>query len=252
MYVGYGRDRTLQYPFEEQTQRISKFDQGQDYMPLLHPFWTSTFSFSRGHFALVVPYDPYIPFVDVQNEDLSMTLRAFTNGYDFYVPSRSVCFFKSYRKEEEQKYDSIDNNLEEKENVDVDSEQDLLNKRIYDNRIPLMSDISKFKEKSMERLFNIIGMNTNNKYGNNIPSWNVLEVERFGIGKTRTLEKFFSCFGIHVNERITERKLCDFVTSSMMHNSFLKHLRPDGLGINYDDIDFRFHELIRIHDGYQN
>jgi hypothetical protein len=32
-------------------------------MPQLQPFWAAGFSFSRGHFKVRVPYDPYQPMV---------------------------------------------------------------------------------------------------------------------------------------------------------------------------------------------
>ncbi|KAL7465604.1 hypothetical protein ACHAXS_005916 [Conticribra weissflogii] len=60
--------------------------------PMLQPYWSSEFSFSRGHFVLNVPYDPHLCGVDQQEEELSMTLRAFTHGYDFYTPTNSIMF----------------------------------------------------------------------------------------------------------------------------------------------------------------
>lgn len=51
----------------------------------MQPFWAAGFSFSRGHFALRVPYDPYLPML-FQGEEISMGVRAFTHGYDFYSP----------------------------------------------------------------------------------------------------------------------------------------------------------------------
>jgi len=59
--------------------------------PKLQPYWSSHFSFSKGHFLLDVPYDPYLSFVPV-GEDLSISVRAFTHGYDMYTPDRPLCF----------------------------------------------------------------------------------------------------------------------------------------------------------------
>eukprot|EP00592_Proboscia_alata_P016131 CAMPEP_0194398182 /NCGR_PEP_ID=MMETSP0174-20130528/125962_1 /TAXON_ID=216777 /ORGANISM="Proboscia alata, Strain PI-D3" /LENGTH=422 /DNA_ID=CAMNT_0039194451 /DNA_START=762 /DNA_END=2027 /DNA_ORIENTATION=- len=58
--------------------------------PLLQPYWSSDFSFSRGHFVINVPYDPYLPMVLDDGEDVSMTLRGFTHGYDFFSPKNSI------------------------------------------------------------------------------------------------------------------------------------------------------------------
>ena len=60
-------------------------------MPQLHPFWAAGFSFSRGHFAMNVPYDPYLPMV-FMGEEISMGVRAFTHGYDVYSPEKNICF----------------------------------------------------------------------------------------------------------------------------------------------------------------
>ena len=66
-------------------------------MPQLHPYWAAGFSFSRGHFAVNVPYDPYLPMV-FMGEEISMGVRAFTHGYDFYTPEKNVCFHTYVQK----------------------------------------------------------------------------------------------------------------------------------------------------------
>jgi len=60
-------------------------------MPQLEPWWAAGFSFSRGHFVVNVPYDFYQPMI-FQGEEMSIGIRGFTIGYDFYAPQRSVCF----------------------------------------------------------------------------------------------------------------------------------------------------------------
>jgi len=53
--------------------------------PMIHPFWGAGFSFARGHFVVNVPYDQYLPNV-FQGEEISIGLRGFTYGYDYYRP----------------------------------------------------------------------------------------------------------------------------------------------------------------------
>ena len=67
-------------------------------IPLLQPYWSSELSFSRGHFILNVPYDPRICGLDEQDEEISLAVRAFTHGYDFYTPTKSVVF--RYRQQD--------------------------------------------------------------------------------------------------------------------------------------------------------
>jgi [Skp1-protein]-hydroxyproline N-acetylglucosaminyltransferase len=59
--------------------------------PQLHPWWAAGYSFARGHFIVNVPYDLYQPMI-FQGEEMSIGIRGFTYGYDYYAPERSVCF----------------------------------------------------------------------------------------------------------------------------------------------------------------
>lgn len=59
--------------------------------PMLEPYWAAGYSFSRGHFIVNVPYDQYQPMI-FQGEEMSIGIRGFTVGYDYYAPQRSVCF----------------------------------------------------------------------------------------------------------------------------------------------------------------
>ena len=52
--------------------------------PQLQPYWAAGYSFSRGHFVVNVPYDFYQPMI-FQGEEMSIGIRGFTIGYDFYV-----------------------------------------------------------------------------------------------------------------------------------------------------------------------
>ncbi len=54
--------------------------------PQLEPYWAAGYSFSRGHFVVNVPYDFYQPMI-FQGEEMSIGIRGFTIGYDFYVSS---------------------------------------------------------------------------------------------------------------------------------------------------------------------
>jgi [Skp1-protein]-hydroxyproline N-acetylglucosaminyltransferase len=60
--------------------------------PQLEPWWAAGYSFSRGHFVVNTPYDPRASSMIFQGEEMSIGIRGFTVGYDFYAPERSVCF----------------------------------------------------------------------------------------------------------------------------------------------------------------
>jgi hypothetical protein len=59
--------------------------------PQLQPWFAAGFFFARSHFVVNVPYDWLSPMI-FQGEEMSIGIRGFTIGYDFYAPERSVCF----------------------------------------------------------------------------------------------------------------------------------------------------------------
>jgi hypothetical protein len=82
-----GRGGTRHLRFGQQPEGTS----GIHGQPTIHPFWAAGFSFARGHFVIQVPYDQYLPMI-FQGEEISMTLRGFSYGYDYYAPENGVCF----------------------------------------------------------------------------------------------------------------------------------------------------------------
>jgi [Skp1-protein]-hydroxyproline N-acetylglucosaminyltransferase len=208
-YKGDGRERRLEQIRSEQVHQSAPPD--RTHTPMLQPFWGSEFSFSRGHYVLQVPYDPKLCGLDEQDEEISMALRAFTLGYDYYTPTQSVIF----------RTKGGGRNIK-----DV-----------------VASCKGNAKNKSRKRLYSLIGLNNNDEDAT---------PHEYGLGSVRDMNKFFTLFGIHAAERITEHRLCEFVTTGNMHDEFVPHLRQDGMGIDYNSISFRFHELISIHkDSHQ-
>ena len=210
-YKGDGRERRLEHIRSEQVHQSVPPDRTQT--PMLQPFWGSEFSFSRGHYVLQVPYDPKLCGLDEQDEEISMALRAFTSGYDFYAPTQSVIFRTKGRG----------------------------GSTIHSDVVA--SCKGNAKNKSRKRLYSLIGLNNNDEDAT---------PHECGLGAVRDVAKFFTLYGIHAAERVTEHRLCEFVTTGNMHDEFVPHLRQDGMGIDYNRISFRFHELISIHkDSHQ-
>jgi len=179
--------------------------------PTLEPFWAAGFSFSRGHFVVNVPYDQHLPMV-FQGEEISIGLRGFTYGYDYYTPEHSVCFHYYASGEMGQKRKRVH--------------------MFWDNALSYQG----LGEKGMKRLNGIIHMNqpfiTND-------SWYHVDERQYGIGNVRTLDKFFETFGIDIVKQKTEDHLCMFVGRNMQ-KLWKPHLRNDKMGINYDEISYRF------------
>ena len=266
-FEGAGADRHLRHG---QQPELPPAITGQ---PMLHPFWAAGFSFARGHFVILVPYDQHLPMVfqgmfvvEIEvicggltnprrqrfptytyvsisiGEEISVGLRAFTHGYDFYARTcaeiscthvqaefllfmpcliqrppcthtaeRSVCFhmyatrlFKANRNQIH---------------------------KFWENQI--LYQYAKWP--AMKRLNSLIGMADWPE-----SEWPQADKELYTLGHVRTINKFFNTFGIYVKEQTVEPNLCSFVQTNAMMEIFMPALRPNGMGIDYDKIDFEF------------
>ena len=139
---------------------------------------------------------------------MSIGIRAFTYGYDHYAPEHSVCF-----------HTYSDGNSEfalKRKNVKTFWEH----ANLYRN------------EDGMKRILGIIGMSSH--------SWNHKGLDKYGVGHVRTTKQFYDMFGINVRKKKVKKHLCRFVESGEMHRMFVKYLREDGMGIDYDRIHYKF------------
>jgi len=180
--------------------------------PQLQPWWAAGYSFSRGHFIVNVPYD-YLQSMIFQGEEMSIGIRGFTVGYDFYAPERSVCFH----------HYSVGKNAKVRGKV----------KHFWENG----NRYAGTGKKAMKRLLGIVHMNPEVD-----PSeWDHTDIDRYGVGGVRTPEQFYTTFGIDVYKKKTEGHLCQFVMDkARMHKTFTPKLRKDGMGIDYSQIHFRW------------
>lgn len=177
-------------------------------MPQLSPWWAAGFSFSRGHFVVNVPYDFYQPMI-FQGEEMSIGIRGFTIGYDYYAPMRSVCFHH---------YASMN-----KDRVNVP--------HFWENS----QEYAGVGKKAMARLLGIVHMNPETDSS----KWSHEEENFYGLGTVRTPEKFYETFGIDVRKKKTVKFLCRFVEGGKMHHLFMPNLRSDGMGIDYSKITYK-------------
>lgn len=180
--------------------------------PQLQPWWAAGYSFSRGHFIVNVPYDWLQPMI-FQGEEMSIGIRGYTIGYDYYAPERSVCFH----------HYAVGDNARVRNKVHHFWEND--NKYAGTGR------------KAMMRLLGMVHMNPEDP----VDSWDHVDENIYGVGGVRTPEHFYETFGINVVDKTVEGHLCRFVDAGgRMHKEFTPHLRKDGMGIDYDEISFRF------------
>lgn len=70
------------------------------------PYIAAGFFFARGAFLQDVPFDPHLPYL-FMGEELLLTIRAYTAGYDVYTPPVAIVFHRYQRHDEPSVY--IDN-----------------------------------------------------------------------------------------------------------------------------------------------
>jgi len=144
---------------------------------------------------------------------MSIGIRGFSIGYDYYAPERSVCFH----------HYAVGNNARKRNKVHHFWEND--------------NKYAGTGKKAMKRLLGIVHMNPE------VPQeeWDHADLDVYGVGGVRTPEKFYETFGIDVVKKTVENHLCRFVnTNGLMHKQFTPHLRKDGMGIDYSNITYRF------------
>lgn len=200
-----GRGGTRHLRFGQQPEGPS----GIHGQPTLHPFWAAGFSFARGHFVIQVPYDQYLPMI-FQGEEISMTLRGYSYGYDYYAPENGVCYHMYAVKENKERREKVPLFWE---NVDIYRGAGI---------------------QGMKRLNSIIGLID---YPEDL--WPQQDKELYGLGGIRETAKFFKTFGIHTDNSTLEGHLCKFVGKPMMRE-FLPALRENRMGLDWSKIDYTF------------
>jgi [Skp1-protein]-hydroxyproline N-acetylglucosaminyltransferase len=202
-FDGHGGSRHLR--FGQQPEGKS----GIHGQPTIHPFWAAGFSFARGHFVIQVPYDQYLPMI-FQGEEISMTLRGYSYGYDYYAPENGVCFHMY----------AVKANLERRQ------------------KVPLFwENVETYRGaglQGMKRLNSLIGL-----IDYPVEQWPQEDKELYGLGQLRDTAKFFKTFGIHTNNSTLEPHLCKFVGKPMMR-VFLPALRENRMGLDWSKIDYTF------------
>lgn len=182
-------------------------------VPMLQPYWAAGMSFSRGHFITRVPYDCCLPFL-FQGEEVSIGIRGFTFGYDFYAPHTSVIF-----------HEYAVNSKRRKgvhafwENPGGKGGRDAMRRMVAITKMAPDIDPSSYAHE---------------------------HEELYGLGTERPVELFYKVFGMDVRKKTLPGEMCKFVKSGLMHNTFSPSLRPDGKGIDYSQLtDFNINEAIQ-------
>ncbi len=195
-------------------------------------------------FALTYEHNSNVFYFDNIGEEISIGLRAFTYGYDFYAPEKSVLFhYYSTHGGKKRKVKKFWEHSDKYEGVEKESKARLL------GIIQMLGTGLSGGDDSQPKKDALRGSNENDKKINDAKSgedydeveitWNPIEERNYGIGKIRTIQKFMETFGINLQDHTVEEHLCRFVGVAM-NTMFQKHIRKDAMGIDYDKIKYKF------------
>lgn len=131
--------------------------------------------FLRSGFLKKIPYDPWLNYV-FEGEEMLLSARLWTHGYTIIAPMKNVCFHL---------YN--DNNREGRG----------YNKRTLvwdDNKGEIVDSLKKGGESRLRYLLGIIPLNE-------VPIDFRLNIDKYGMGKKRTLEDYYAFLGVDTKKK---------------------------------------------------
>lgn len=75
-------------------------------------FIGANFVFARGAFLKDVPFDPFLPYL-FMGEEILLSVRSYTSGYDIYSPNKNLVYHLYTRKHDPKYWDDLDINQQD-------------------------------------------------------------------------------------------------------------------------------------------
>lgn len=125
--------------------------------------------FCESYFLNELPFDPDLPYLFV-GEEILHSIRFFTNGWDLFTPSENIIFHEYTRKG--------------KPKIWTDN--------------PYYSDMIAFN-----KVKHYLGLD------NNIPTDKYINLDKYGLGKSRTIQEFYDFAGIDINNKRMIKNFCN-------------------------------------------
>jgi len=135
------------------------------------PFLAAGMIFCEGYFLKELPFDPHLPYLFV-GEEIVHSARFWTHGWNIFSPNKNIVYHYYTRKDDD---------------------------KIWTDN-PYYSDIHAFnKAKLLMQL-------QNNK--DVVPDYITFNINRYGMGKSRTLEDYYKYAGIDLKNRKVTKNFC--------------------------------------------
>lgn len=151
--------------------------------PTRNAFIAAGFFFSQGHLLKEVPFDPHLPYL-FTGEEILLSIRFFTHGYDVYSPNQNILFHDYIRKNEPKFWDDHVYDMR-----DVHEKVKII--------MGIHSDLSKIKDEKIRA-----------------------SLKDYGIGTVRTLDDFYQFIGVDIKNHTISEPSIEFYTNTQ-HASWM-------------------------------
>jgi UDP-GlcNAc:polypeptide alpha-N-acetylglucosaminyltransferase len=162
--------------------------------PMLQPYVAAGFLFTDGSVVESVPFDPHLPYI-FHGEEILLSARLWTSGYDFYAPNVNMLYHYYYRPGAKKFWNDTDFPLPEEHW----GEQEASTKRIQ-----LLLETYDYVMPSLRR-----GRRLRRMVPDEAPADEPLVVRQdlalYGLGPTRTLQAYWEFAGLDMYERTVNR-----------------------------------------------
>jgi hypothetical protein len=135
------------------------------------PFIAAGMFFCESYFLNELPFDPNLPYL-FTGEEILLSVRFYTNGWDIYTPTENVLFHE-YTRSEKPKIWSDDSHY---------SDYEAVNKVKYYLKLKDAGKISKEMK---------------------------INIDKYGLGKSRTLEDYYKFAGIDIKNNKVSKNFCN-------------------------------------------
>lgn len=147
--------------------------------PRRNAFVAAGFIFARGRLLQDVPWDPHLPYL-FTGEEMLLSIRFFTSGYDVYTPHRNI-IYHAYTRSHEPKF--------------------------WDDHVY-----------TPHRVFEKIKVLTGLRSVEHMPKEFVPDMKTYGLGSERTLKEYYDLIGVDpVKKTITKKPLIEFYCCPSLH-----------------------------------
>ncbi len=142
----------------------------QTELPTPNAYIAAGFFFCKGTFLQELPFDPELDYIFV-GEEILHSIRFYTHGWNIYSPNKDIVFHEYTRAEKPKIWTDL-----------TYSDLDAFNKIKY-----------------------LLGIDTKNIVKNYL----LKNIDKYGIGNTRTIQDYYEYTGITLNSKTVDRNFCD-------------------------------------------